>query len=293
MTPFEDHYIDLGQVRTRYWHAGGQAGGQANDGGSAVVLLHGIGCSVQEWRSNITELARKHRVYALDLLGFGLTGKPDTADYSIRGHAQFVLDFMASQGLDRAHLVGNSLGGRVALECGLMAPARVASMVLVDPAGVGRETHINMRLAAAPLVGELLTRPSRFGLRMLWNLAFYNRAFVTDALVEDKFNFASQPGAQRAFLRTLRSFVAFGGFPTEQVAALHQALPGVQVPALVAWGMQDQLVPVAQAAILKRLLPRVEVKLYDRCGHAPMVECASEFNADVLGYWAALEAAGG
>jgi pimeloyl-ACP methyl ester carboxylesterase len=280
----QDRFAQIGKVRTRYWQAG--------DAGSAVVLLHGIGCSVLEWRGNMAQLAQKHRVYALDLLGSGLTDKPSDADYSIRGHAQFVLDFMASQGMERAHLVGNSLGGRVALECALMAPVRVASMVLVDPAGVDRETHINMRLAAAPVVGELLTRPSRFGLRMLWKLAFYNPAFVTDAVVEDKFNFASLPGAQAAFLKTLRSFLAFGGFPAEQVAALHSAMPSIQAPALVLWGKQDRLLPVRQADTLKRLLPNVEVKLYDRCGHAPMVECAQNFNDDVLRYWAALEAAG-
>ena len=104
--------------------------------------------------------------------------------------------------------------------------------------------------------------------------------------------FASLPGAQAAFLKTLRSFLAFGGFPAEQVAALHSAMPSIQAPALVLWGKQDRLLPVRQADTLKRLLPKVEVKLYDRCGHAPMVECAQNFNDDVLRYWAALEAAG-
>jgi pimeloyl-ACP methyl ester carboxylesterase len=281
----KDRFVQVGNIRTRYWQAG--------DSGSAVILLHGIGCSVQEWHANIAQLALKHRVFALDLLGFGLTDKPASADYSLRGHAQFVLDFMATQGIERAHLAGNSLGGRLALECALMAPARVASMVLVDPAGVGRETHINMRLAAAPVVGELLTRPSRFGLRMLWKLAFDNPAFVTDALVETKFKLASLPGAQTAFLKTLRSFLTFGGFPAAQIEALHKALPGVNVPALVVWGQQDRMLPVHQADILKRLLPRVEVKLYDRCGHAPMVECAQTFNDDLMRYLAAQDLATG
>jgi pimeloyl-ACP methyl ester carboxylesterase len=279
----QDLFAQVGTVRTRFWQAG--------TSGSAVVLLHGIGCSVLEWRSNIAELARNHRVYALDLLGFGLADKPAKADYSLRGHAQFVLDFMATQGLARAHIAGNSLGGRLALECALMAPARVASMVLVDPAGVDRDTHITMRLAAAPVVGELFTRPSRFGLRMLWKSAFYNPAFVTDALVEDKFKFASQPGAQAAFLKTLRSFLAFGGFPADQVAALQAAMPSIQAPALVVWGKQDKLLPVRQADILRSLLPKVEVKLYERCGHAPMVECAASFNDDVLRFWARLDEA--
>jgi pimeloyl-ACP methyl ester carboxylesterase len=105
----DDRFVMVGQVRTRYWEAG--------SAGSAVVLLHGIGCSVLEWRSNIAELARHHRVFALDLLGFGLTDKPTNESYSLGHLAQFVLDFMTSQGLERAHLAGNSLGGRLALEC--------------------------------------------------------------------------------------------------------------------------------------------------------------------------------
>jgi pimeloyl-ACP methyl ester carboxylesterase len=277
----DDRFVMVGQVRTRYWEAG--------SAGSAVVLLHGIGCSVLEWRSNIAELARHHRVFALDLLGFGLTDKPTNESYSLGHLAQFVLDFMTSQGLERAHLAGNSLGGRLALECALRAPARVASMVLADPAGVGRETHINFRLAAAPVIGNILTRPSRFGLNMLWKLAFLDTSFVTHEVVEDKFRFASLPGAQVAFLKTLRGFLAFSGFPADQVAALHAALPGINAPTLVIWGRQDKLLPVKQADILKRLLPRVQVQVFDNCGHVPQVECAQRFNQEVLQFWARLD----
>ena len=282
MSPAEDKYVNVGPVRTRYWQAG--------DSGSTVVLLHGIGCSVLEWRSNIAELARHHRVYALDLLGYGLTDKPDNESYSLGNLAQFILDFMATQGIGQAHLAGNSLGGRLALECALREPARVASMVLADPAGVGRECHINFRLAAAPVIGNILTRPSRFGLKMLWNLAFVDTSLVTREVVEDKFRFASLPGAQAAFLKTLRGFLRFGGFPADQVAALHAALPGISAPALVVWGRQDQLLPVKQADTLKRLLPNVQVQIFDSCGHVPQVECAQRFNQAVLAFWATLDA---
>ena len=282
MSPAEDKYVNVGPVRTRYWQAGGA--------GAAVVLLHGIGCSVLEWRSNIAELARHHRVYALDLLGYGLTDKPDNESYSLGNLAQFILDFMATQGIGQAHLAGNSLGGRLALECALREPARVASMVLADPAGVGRECHINFRLAAAPVIGNILTRPSRFGLKMLWNLAFVDTSLVTREVVEDKFRFASLPGAQAAFLKTLRGFLRFGGFPADQVAALHAALPGISAPALVVWGRQDQLLPVKQADTLKSLLPNVQVQIFDNCGHVPQVECAQRFNQAVLAFWATLDA---
>ena len=285
MPTFEDQFVNVGPVRTRFWQAGSS--------GSAVVLLHGIGCSVLEWRQNVAELARHHRVFALDLLGYGLTDKPENETYSLGNLAQFILDFMTTQGLDSAHLAGNSLGGRLALECALIAPARVKSMVLADPAGVGRECHLNFRLAAAPVIGNILTRPSRFGLKMLWDLAFVDTSLVTKEVVEDKFRFASLPGAQAAFLKTLRGFLKFGGFPESQVAALHAALPGITAPALVVWGRQDQLLPVKQADVLKRLLLRVEVQIFENCGHVPQVECAPQFNQCVLAFWAKLDAIGG
>ena len=107
MTLPSEQYVKLGSVNTRYWQAG--------SGGSAVVLLHGIGCSVLEWQANINELARQHRVYALDILGFGLTDKPSNAPANIRGLAKFTLEFMDALGIAQAHLVGNSMGGRIAL----------------------------------------------------------------------------------------------------------------------------------------------------------------------------------
>ena len=107
MTLPSEQYVKLGSVNTRYWQAG--------SGGSAVVLLHGIGCSVLEWQANINELARQHRVYALDILGFGLTDKPSKAPANIRGLAKFTLEFMDALGIAQAHLVGNSMGGRIAL----------------------------------------------------------------------------------------------------------------------------------------------------------------------------------
>ncbi len=278
---FEDRFVQVGKVRARYWQAG--------DSGSAVVLLHGIGCSVLEWRSNIADLARHHRVFALDLLGYGLTDKPQDVSYSLPNLAQFILDFMSTQGIERAHLAGNSLGGRLALECAQRSPARVTSMVLADPAGVGREAHINFRLATLPVIGNILTRPSRFGLKMLWNLAFHDTSFVSKEVVEDKSRFASLPGAQAAFLKTLRGFLQFGGFPADQVAALHAALPGINAPALVIWGRRDQLLPVKQADILKRLLPRVQVQIFDDCGHVPQVECAERFNREVLAFWVSVD----
>jgi pimeloyl-ACP methyl ester carboxylesterase len=147
MPTFEDHFISIDGSTTRYWQAG--------DRGSPVLLLHGIACSVLEWERNIAALATRHRVFAVDLLGFGLTDKPSGADYSISRLAQFALSFLAAHKLPRTHLAGNSLGGSIALECARIAPERVASQVLVDPAGVDRKgTLLEFRLATIPQLGE-------------------------------------------------------------------------------------------------------------------------------------------
>jgi pimeloyl-ACP methyl ester carboxylesterase len=270
----QDRFVDVSGVRTRYWKLG--------DSGPAVVLLAGIGCSVREWRANIAALAQSHRIYAVDMLGAGLTDKPDGDRYSLPQLARFTLDFMSTQGEEHACLIGNSLGGRIALECARLSPERVRAMVLVAPAGVGRETLINMRLPTVPVLGELMTRPSRAGMRMLWRSAFSDSAFVTEELVEEKYALASLPGAQAAFLRTLRGFVGLGGFRRGPLDEIQAALSGMTQPTLVVWGRDDRLLPVAQTRILKAKLPSCRVVVFDDCGHLPQIEKADAFNVSAL-----------
>jgi pimeloyl-ACP methyl ester carboxylesterase len=207
--PFEDRYVDVCTFRTRFWQAG--------SAGSAVVLLAGIGCSVLEWQNNIAALAARHRVYALDMLGHGLTDKPQKNCYAIADLARFTLAFLSAQGEASAHFIGSSLGGRIALECARLAPARVKSMVLAAPAGVGRETALTMRLASLPVLGKLLTRPSRMGTWMLWTPGFHDPSFVTNGFVETKYALARAPGAHQAVLKTLRSLVSPADFGSRRL----------------------------------------------------------------------------
>ena len=122
---------------------------------------------------------------------------------------------------------------------------------------------------------------------MLWNKAFANPGpFVTDELVRAKVALARQSGAQPAFLKTLRSFVGWRGFRPEPIAALHDALPAVTVPTLVVWGRDDHFVPPSHAELLLRHMRGAELQLWERCGHAPQIECAERFNVAALSFWA-------
>jgi pimeloyl-ACP methyl ester carboxylesterase len=286
MSDFEDRYVSVGGVRTRYWQAGSE--------GSPVILLHGIGCSVLEWQANMMALAVQHRVYAVDLLGCGLTEKPSEETYTVPRLAQSVLDFLSANAIQRAHFAGFSLGGRIALECALVAPERVSSMVLVAPAGMARDgTLIHFRLASVPLLGEMLIRPTPPNTKTLWRLAFWDPSFVTAEFVAAKLNLARLPGAKAAFLKTLRSGLTWRGLKVSHVNALRAALPTVGAPTLVIWGKQDKFLSVAHAEVLRRSLPNVQIQIFDHCGHLPQIEYASRFNQATLDFWGDLADASG
>ena len=122
----QDQYVQVGRINTRFRALG--------NGGSDVILIHGLGGYLEHWTENIEPLADHHRVYALDLVGFGRSDKPEAA-YSMPFFARFVRDFMDGQGIERATLAGNSLGGSIALQFAIDFPERVEKLVLDFLAG--------------------------------------------------------------------------------------------------------------------------------------------------------------
>lgn len=248
------------------------------------MLLHGISCSVLEWEHNIAALAQDHCVIALDLLGCGLSDKPLDVSYDMESQSRFVFDFMDAMGLSTVSLVGNSMGGRIAIECAAMQPERINAIALSAPAGVGVDTLFNFRLASIPWLGELLTKPSMFGLGMIWKMAFHDKSFVTQKLVAEKLAMAQQPNAQAVFLTTLRSLLGFGGFHEAPRQAFLERIAQIRCPSLIIWGQQDQFLPVTHVKLLQTLLPHARYELVDQCGHVPMTEISDRFNQMVLDF---------
>jgi len=279
---FKDKYVDVGGVRTRYWQVG--------SGGPDVVLIHGVASSIEDWEGNIAALSEQHRVFAVDLVGCGRSDKPQAYDYSLRGLAQFVLAFMSAQGIGSAHLIGFSLGGQLALQCAHLAPERVRSLVLAAPAAIGQDTIINFRLASLRGLGELLTRPNAFGMKMLLRTAFADASKVTDEMVEDRLLLARLPGAQAAFLTMLRGMVRLSGFHPALVSEIQSWLPQVACQALVIWGAQDRFLSPRHAEILRGRLPHCRIKFYDTCGHLPQIEQREAFNRDTQSFLAEVAA---
>jgi len=272
---FEDRYTKVGNVNTRYWSAGKK--------GSTVILLHGVGCHVEFWERNIASLAREHRVFAVDIVGFGRTDKPEVV-YTFQLMADFVLDFMKTMGIDKASLVGNSMGGGISMTVATQAPERVEKIVLVDPVGLGRGVSPVMRLMTLPVIGNVLTKPSRKGVVRQMQLCLYDPSQASDDFIDRVAAIGTLPGNQRSFLSLLRETSNMAGVKKGIVAYFSARLKRIKSPILVIWGRQDRILPLADGEAAVQKMADVRLHVMDRAGHLPQIDKPEEFNATVLDF---------
>lgn len=272
-----DQYVRVGEIRTRYWAAG--------NGPEPLLLLHGIGRSVEDWADTLPALAARYRVYALDLVGFGLTDKP-AADYSFAFNAERVHDFLDTLGIDRVTIIGSSLGGGVALECAARRPERVAGLVLVGSAGFGSDVSIGLRLATLPILGEWLTQPSRANARQTLRALFHDAALITPERVEQEYRRSALPGAQTAFLRVARALMTPWGGKRTWIDSLQARLRHFAAPILLLWGACDQIVPVHHCTTALTYFTHASGHIIGSCGHFPQLERPREFAEIVLRFLA-------
>ena len=274
----KDQYIKIGEINTRYWAVG--------ESGPTVVLIHGVGRFAEEWLPSIDSLAAHHRVYALDLPGHGLTDKPRSASYGLADMAGFVKAFMKALEIQEAHVIGHSLGGGISLQLVLRFPEAVEKLVLVCPAGLGKEATLVLRITAVPLLGEILTRPSLNGTKRLLKEFVNDPALLTDEFVEFNYRMAAQPGAQQAVLKTLRSAGNLFGQYEDTYRPIVNNLGTIEQPVLIIWGRQDRVLPLAHGQAAVSRFPKANLEVIDNCGHLPMFEEAKKFNELILGFLA-------
>jgi pimeloyl-ACP methyl ester carboxylesterase len=246
--------------------------------GPDVLLLHGLGSAKSSFFDAAAALSRRYRVHVLDLPGFGASSKPATAPYTARYFADTVRATMDALGIARAHIAGNSMGGRVAIELGLRHPERVASLVLLCPAVafVKRTYHPLVRVIR-PELGLL---PHRFAREKvaehLWSLFADPDALdpsVADVVVDEFQRIYSSPGGRIAFLASARNIYLDAPFGRN---GFYGRLSQLEPPALFVWGSHDTVIPPAFGRHVARWLPSAEQIVLDGCGHVPQVERAAQ-----------------
>lgn len=273
---FDDQYVRVNGRRIRYW---------AQGEGPALILVHGLAASVEFWQYNVGPLAAEHRVYALDLLGFGGSDKK-IEHLSLDYAASFITDFMDAVGLERASLAGNSLGGLVCAQTTVRSPERVEKLILVNSAGFGEELNLFLRLWSVPLLGDLVFRMYQRAFPSLRRWAFPGLRSIDAQWLAGAATVLRKPGVRENALRIARMGVSLRGQRQEILVDFQREAAGIGVPTLIIWGRRDPVVPVAHAYAAQELISKSEVRIMERCGHIPQVERPEEFNKLVLDFLA-------
>jgi len=263
----------------------------AGHGPKRAILIHGLGGAKSSFFETVAALSPDHTVHAIDLPGFGASSKP-LASYGFDFFARHVLRLMDALAIDRADLVGNSLGGRIALEVGMRAPARVRSLSLLAPSMAFRRGR-----GMAPLVR--LLRPELGALPSVMRHGLVSGGFWRMIAHPDRVDPSLADIATDEFLRTHRSAAARVAFYAAARQIYLEAPHGpdgfwdrlelLRPPALFVWGEEDPLVPAAFAKHVERVLPEARQAILPECGHVPQIELPERTHELIREFIAAAE----
>lgn len=221
--------------------------------GEPLLLIHGLSGSSRWWTRNVPGLAARYRVVVPDLIGFGRTRRPGRRLPTPEVVADVLAGWMGARGIDRANLVGHSMGGQVGIHLAARCPERVDRLVLVDAAGIPRpfspRTLLRFAAESAPL--------------WRWGDPEFLPVIARDALTAGPWTIA------QAITHILRDDV-------------RPLLPQVQAPTLIVWGERDTLVPLTSAWEMRQAIPDVQLAVLRGASHNPMVDRPADFNRLVL-----------
>jgi 4,5:9,10-diseco-3-hydroxy-5,9,17-trioxoandrosta-1(10),2-diene-4-oate hydrolase len=260
-----------GDLRLHYHEAGPGAG-------ATVVMLHGGGPGSSAWSNfgpNVPVFARRFRTLAVDQPGFGKSDKPPvTGSYSTFS-ADALAALLTSLGIEKAHLVGNSLGGGTAVRFALNYPDRVGRLVLMGPGGLSLNLFAPdptegvkrlMEFAAPP-------GPTREKLEAFLRTLVFDQRLITDSLVEERWESARDPDALAAAASMGMSF-----FTHAEESALWREASRLNHRVLLIWGREDRVNPLDGALVALKVIRRAQLHVFGGCGHWAQLEKFDEFN---------------
>jgi 2-hydroxymuconate-semialdehyde hydrolase len=239
--------------------------------GAPLLLIHGSGPGVTgwaNWRLNIPVLAEHFTVIAPDIVGFGFTERPQDVTYDLPTWTAHVLGVLDALGVEKAHVIGNSFGGSLAMSLAIHHPDRVGKLVLMGAVGVPFDI-------TAGLDAVWGYEPSVENMRALLGLFAYDNSLTQGDLAELRYRASIRPGVQEAFSTM---------FPEPRQVALDAmthdvaAVRSITHPTLIVHGRDDMVIPMANSLAMLELIDDSQLHVFGRCGHWTQIEHAARFN---------------
>jgi pimeloyl-ACP methyl ester carboxylesterase len=248
----------------------------------ALLLIHGMAGSSHTWRAILPKLAKKYRVIAPDLLGHGQSAKPRT-DYSLGAFAVGLRDLLDELGIESATVVGQSLGGGIAMQFLYQHPDYCRRLVLISSGGLGQDVGLVLRLLSAPgaeLVMPIIAPPPVVNAGNAVRSWLSSRGLRSPRGAEmwNAYSSFADPATRSAFHRTLRSVVDYRG---QAVSALNRLQMRAEMPTLAIWGEDDTIIPVEHAYAALQVRPDCRLEVLPGVGHFAHVE-APDVVADLI-----------
>lgn len=243
----------------------------------AIIMIHGMSSHLQTWEPLIEQMRGDFRILSLDLPGFGLTGPNPEGEYGPKVYTEAVLAVMDASGIDKAIIVGNSMGGWTAWRMGLSNPDRVHGLVLLDPWGAPGENSEKSNLAFK-LMGTSFGKAlmPKFTPRSIVKRSVLQSVerdeIVTAEMVDRYYDLTRYPGNRRAMLEAMERSNNLSHWP--EISAL-------EMPVLILWGREDQLIDVSRANQFAASLEGEKVIIYENVGHLPMEEVPADVARDI------------
>ncbi len=260
-------FIMVGEQRVHYRDQGT---------GEVIVLLHGTAASLHTWDAWTTQLSRHYRIIRMDLPGFGLTGPSPHNRYQVSDDLVFLKAFLDRLQLDQVHLVGSSLGGRIAWEYSLHHPQQVRSLTLINALGYPQEAWpLPIQLGQLPVFDTLMSRfQPRFVFTHSLQDLYFDPGQVTPELVDRYYELSLFPGNRAAFPMRVKARL------DQDSARISQ----ITQPTLILWGQADRYFPLTAAYRFADDIPNATLRVYARAGHLPMEELPEQSAGDFMSF---------
>lgn len=265
MFDFIDKYITINGSSIRYRDAGT---------GPVLFLVHGIAGFLEEWEPAMETLSKHYRVIALDLLGHGLSDKPEIA-YSLDCLTTFLKDFVLSFTDKSIYLAGHSLGGAICLNFAISFPAIVDRLILIN--SIYTKIPLLVRLGSFQFLQKIKLKMPRFIVRTSTKRNFYKKEKLTTKWLDNAYSYTNASGASRVTFSVINSSIALTGLIKDPFTPFMDGIKNLDIPILIFYGKKDRILSYKNSVMLHKVLKNSQCVEIEDCGHELQVESSDVF----------------